>query len=410
MARAEDRMARLALAARVFTPNAPIDSYDLFAGRTDEVVEVITAIYQKGQHVILYGERGVGKTSLANVLAEVFSGQGASPLQAVRTNCGTNDDFTSIWDRLLGKLDLADEGEQTFLGRKLTPEAIRLKLETLEPLTLIVIDELDRLEDDEALSLLADTIKALSDHAVAATVMLVGVADSIEDLVGDHLSIERALAQVQMPRMTQRELGDIIDTGLARIGITSEPGQRERIARLSEGLPFYTHSLSLHASLRAIVNDRDAVTEEDVSQALNTTVKKAQHSIRSAYERATQSTRAALFEEVLLACALAPKSPLGFFTASGVRGPLSRLMGKPYDIPAFARHLTEFAELDRGPVLERRGTKRRYFYRFENPLLQPYVILKGLADGKITEPLLEDLQRLAETTPTASPNEPLPPA
>lgn len=77
--------------------------------------------------------------------------------------------------------------------------------------------------------------------------------------------------------------------------------------------------------------------------------KKAQHSILSAYEKATQSARRDnLFAQVLLACALAPKTELGYFSATGVRYPMSRLMGKPYEIPAFARHLNEFVELHRG--------------------------------------------------------------
>jgi hypothetical protein len=36
-------------------------------------------------------------------------------------------------------------------------------------------------------------------------------------------------------------------------------------------------------------------------------------------------------------------------------------------------------------VLQREGTSRRYFYRFSDPILQPYVILKGMATELITE-------------------------
>jgi len=43
---------------------------------------------------------------------------------------------------------------------------------------------------------------------------------------------------------------------------------------------------------------------------------------------------------------------------------MAAIMGKPYDIPAFARHLNEFASAVRGDVLTRSGQSRRYFYRF----------------------------------------------
>lgn len=407
----EVKLERFAQIAEVFTPSAPIDRFALFAGRLDQVLDVINAVYQKGQHVILYGERGVGKTSLTNVLSEVFATRNKGQLYSVRTNCGTSDDYTSIWDQVLTKLDLVGNEDQPYLGRKLVPEEVRTRLESLEVRTLIVIDELDRLEDDDALSLMADTIKSLSDHSVQATVMLVGVADSVEDLVGDHKSIERALVQVQMPRMEEGDLAEIIDKGLEQISMSINPEAKRRIARLSEGLPSYTHSMGLHASQRAIMDDRTEVSSGDVQAAIEQTVKKAQHSIHSAYERAVQSARKDnLFSEVLLACALAPKTDLGYFSASGVREPMSRLMGRPYEIPAFARHLNEFVEIVRGPVLEKRGTKHRYFYRFENPLLQPFVILKGLAEGRISEDLLAELQDRASRAVTVSPSELLPPS
>ena len=61
-----------------FSPAAPINEYSLFAGRPDQVREIIAAINQRGQHVMLFGERGVGKTSLANVLKDVLSFLGKS--------------------------------------------------------------------------------------------------------------------------------------------------------------------------------------------------------------------------------------------------------------------------------------------------------------------------------------------
>ena len=48
----------------VFRPSAPVDEKALFAGREEQVRRVIDAIFQRGQHVMIYGERGVGKTSL----------------------------------------------------------------------------------------------------------------------------------------------------------------------------------------------------------------------------------------------------------------------------------------------------------------------------------------------------------
>jgi ABC-type molybdenum transport system ATPase subunit/photorepair protein PhrA len=48
----------------------PITQINLFAGRRDKLRDLTIAVSQDGQHPIIYGERGVGKTSLANIVAE----------------------------------------------------------------------------------------------------------------------------------------------------------------------------------------------------------------------------------------------------------------------------------------------------------------------------------------------------
>jgi hypothetical protein len=249
---------------------------------------------------------------------------------------------------------------------------------------------------------MADTIKTLSDHSVPSTLMLVGVADSVDELVGDHRSIERAMSQVLMPRMSRRELEEIIERGCNELDLQVDGQAKARIARLSEGLPYYTHLLSLHAAQHAIMDDRDSIFPGDVDVGIREGVGKAQASIRSAWQTATRSPRPeSLFEEVLLACALAPKDELGYFTASAVREPMSAIMERPYGIPAFARHLNAFITEARGSVLQKRGEQNRYFYRFENPLLQPFVILNGLAEALIGEDTLASLDGLSSDEPSA---------
>ena len=56
-------------AATVFQPRTPIATKELFAGRWPELTEISDAVHQTGLHVVIYGERGVGKTSLANVIS-----------------------------------------------------------------------------------------------------------------------------------------------------------------------------------------------------------------------------------------------------------------------------------------------------------------------------------------------------
>lgn len=52
---------------KAFRPHSPIEEKDSFFGREKEQLRVIQALHSPGQHIVIYGERGAGKTSLARV-------------------------------------------------------------------------------------------------------------------------------------------------------------------------------------------------------------------------------------------------------------------------------------------------------------------------------------------------------
>src|SRR5690349_10398978 len=60
-------------AANAFQPRTPITTKELFAGRWNQMTTLADAVSQPGLHVVIYGERGVGKTSLANVVKPLIS-------------------------------------------------------------------------------------------------------------------------------------------------------------------------------------------------------------------------------------------------------------------------------------------------------------------------------------------------
>ncbi|HUN78122.1 MAG TPA: ATP-binding protein [Solirubrobacteraceae bacterium] len=361
---------------------------DMLAGRAEQLTDIVSAAELPGQHIGLYGERGVGKTSLATVLAEYFGDAGDDrPVHSVVVNCSSDEDFSSLWREVFAELPSVPEDR---LGAY-TPEYVRRRLQQLDTPALIVIDELDRLDNDDALTALADTIKTLSDHRVSSTLVLVGVGRSMGDLIGEHASIVRALVQIEMPRMRSDELAAIVTTGCSKAGISAKQNAIADIVALSEGLPHYTHLLALHAGLRTVQDDRDEITATDVQRAIPKAVDR--HTIESDYQLATRSARKdALFSQVLLACALAPKNQLGFFTSGAIRDPLEAIAGRRIEIPAFSNHLSQFLEPERGAVLQREGTSRRYFYRFADPIFQPYVILRGLSEDLISDLQLRQIQ------------------
>ena len=364
-----ERMARL---AKAFRPAAPIDRRGLFSGRIDQIGELFSVVGQPGQHAVVYGERGVGKTSLSSVVAELLQG---SNVATVRVICDSSDDFSSIWRKALSEIGLrttipgvgfasvAAEGSEpasTLLGSgRVTPYEVMRALESLsrERSLAIFIDEFDRIVDPDDRALFAETIKTLSDRIVAATIVLVGVADDIDELIREHRSIERALVQIRMPRMSREELAEIATRGIEAAQMTIQKAAIDSVTGLSQGLPHYTHLLTQLAGQAALSARRTKVETRDMNAAVERAIDRAGQSVAEAYRRGTSGRD----PELLLACALAEEDEWGFFAA-------------PDESDGFDELATTDAD-----VLQKRDDR----YRFANPLLQPYVVMRGLADGLI---------------------------
>ena len=390
---------RMRLVGEAFRPAAPTDRRDLFAGRTEQIGELFAVLGQPGQHAVVYGERGVGKTSLANVTTQMI--RDANVLVA-RATCDASDDFGSVWRKALEEIVIRkqsrgigfapadsediDSASRLLAAEPVTPNAVRKALASVTRMReiAIVVDEFDRLSDHDARTLFADTIKLLSDHLVGATIVLVGVADDIDELIREHGSVERALVQIHMPRMSRAELAEIVTRGMAAAQLTIGKTAVDRISALSQGLPHYTHLLGQHAAQAALADGRADVTLADVDRAVSRAIDRAQQSIMDAYRRATTSARRSMYPEVLLASALASEDEFGYFSAADVRERLETITGREVPTASFSQHLDELAGDDRGPVLQKRGVPRRFRYRFVNPLLQPYVVMRGLSEGSVS--------------------------
>ena len=232
---------------------------------------------------------------------------------------------------------------------------------------------------------MADTIKMLSDDAIGATIVLVGVADSVDQLIKEHQSIERALVQIKMPRMSNEELTMIIENGLKLLKMSINPDAKSHITLLSQGLPHYTHLLGLHSVRQAIDSESKIINLGHVDFAISKALQQAQQTTLSAFHKAIMSPRKDnSIKQVLLACALAPTDNLGYFAAVDICGPLTKIMKKKYEVPGFSRHLNDFCEQERGPILHKIGKKRSFRFRFVNPLMQPFVIMSGF-EGKLID-------------------------
>lgn len=396
-----------------FQPSTPINKEDFFAGRRSQIYEVVDAINQNGQHVALYGERGVGKTSLANIIMYKLTHQ-TRFVMTPHVNCKTTSTPDEIWMAILADIRFRAERAKIELPRSvlsimqeidselrqvITPELLRNIFEKLSERMILVpiIDEFDVLENDDTKKGMAEIIKSFSDRNVPATTIIIGVAENVESLIAKHRSIDRCLVEVRMPRMSRGEIEEIVADSLTGCGMEIAKSPLHEVSRLARGLPHYAHLLGLHAGRRAVDVGMKNIEQDHMSLAVKSAISKAQVQIRSAYIKATTSTKKkALYKEVLLACALTETDEFGYFSPSDVQAPLERILKRKYGVAAFARHLHTFCELDHGPALIRAEIPNRPRFRFDNALLEPYVMMKGLDDGLINEADLKEMRHSSE--------------
>jgi Cdc6-like AAA superfamily ATPase len=241
--------------SKAFTPTRPIDQPKFFRGRVELLYRAVDAVNTPGLHAALFGDRGVGKTSIAHVLAYLAQEPNEKTgTRSILISCNSGDDYPSIWRKVLLEIQIAQRqlgfvqhdtaiivGNIDVDGPIADPNDVRLFVRSLPNPSVIVIDEFDRVpRDGETHTLMADTIKLFSDSNVESTIVLVGVADSLGDLIGTHPSIARNLAQIPVEPMTTQELEQIVSRGFTEAGMSMEGPVDARIAKLSQGYPYYT--------------------------------------------------------------------------------------------------------------------------------------------------------------------------
>jgi hypothetical protein len=86
------------------------------------------------------------------------------------------------------------------------------------------------------------------------------------------------------------ELDEVLRNGERALEISFDGFCRDRILQYSDGFPYYTHLLALHASTSAVDDGRKHVTVEDFDGALDEILADCSLSLRTAYKRAVETS------------------------------------------------------------------------------------------------------------------------
>lgn len=305
---------------RAFTPSQPVSDLRMFAGRQDLLRSMIRAIETQHLHVVLYGDRGIGKTSTLHVLSELAVRAG---YLVCYTSSGENSDFDEIFRSVLSEVPLLyhsdfdpatgeAEGASTFSSMlPATPLSVADVTRIMGKLTgtklLVILDEFDRCESVGFRRSMAELIKNLSDRSLPVQIIIGGVAGNLAELLEYLPSIRRNIIGLPMPSMTQDELKEIVQIGSSLSGLPYDPDAIALIAENANGSPYLGSLLGQHAGVAALDRSGDTVSQEDVSTAVALALREMElristqslHAIRDVTDPALQSLLFTLASETL---------------------------------------------------------------------------------------------------------------
>ncbi len=304
-------------AMAVFTPTS-IARLN-FVERSEINSQIVNALRTPGKQVIIYGETGGGKsTLLANKLDQLYEG-------AVFTRCSELSTFESLllaaFDEaepyidvatkysvsaskavslqhillgIRGALQASSTSETSTTSERAVP--IQLTAQRLAQfLGLLnycwVIEDFHKVAPDEKVKL-AQALKIFCDTSMDyphVRVVALGAMRSARDVIAYDPEMANRVAEIEVPLMSDKEIGNIIDNGAELLNIDFGP-TRDLLVLYSMGVASICHQLCLNMCQ---ANDIDVSVKKtfefspsDLQEALETYVRDVSDTFRSRFERA----------------------------------------------------------------------------------------------------------------------------
>lgn len=377
----------------VFTPSLPIQNPEHLKGRDDEVDRILNTITSKGRHGLIFGDRGIGKSSLAIASLNGAMDNKIYNGSIIKVQCGTESTFEKIIKKALGEVSdhySASRTEET-IKRSVGASALKIlsadfnseikvitEKEHIDPQTaadaikdldyILLIDEFDTASDDVKKSV-AEMIKQLSDNDSKIKVIIVGISNDAASLIAHHPSVNRCLDEIKLERVSVSHLGEIIENGEKYLGIQFENSVKEEIIEISNGFPYFTHLLGLHCSEIVLSNDDKKVTSVTLKNAISNATKSAEGNLINNYDLAVTSSRNKNYPEILLAAANIKKNT---FTIKEWIDQIEKETGKLYSSQSMSNFIGRLSREDKGGIIEKVS---RGAIRIKDPRMSSFILM-----------------------------------
>lgn len=398
--------------ASVVNPAAPVRSIEHLKGRAQDLEEIERALYAAGRHIFIYGDRGVGKSSLAATAAYQYQSAEAEP---IFVSGSPNETFNSIVANIavqaLGRskiesrkkheaVSIEFRGMKWSRGEEVSTSDLGAQLKTVGDATellkqvaekhsakpTIVLDEFDTIPDVAERAQFAALLKQLGDQAVELKFFMTGVGQSLQDLLGAHQSAHRQLATIELQRLGFEGRREIVQDAAAAFDLELDDNVNWRIALISDGFPYYVHLLVEKMLWAAFDSNKEGKLGWDEYYAgLRVAVRETNAELRRPYERAVLQ-RAPEYEDVVWSTAdgedLFRSTASMFSSYQKVRE--DRPSRPKLDRQRYSDAIRKLKERSFGEVL-RPIPARPGWYEYREKMLRGYVRMQAeLNDVKLT--------------------------
>lgn len=312
-----DRKKFIGLLNHFVHPSEEVSDPSQLKGRDGALEQLRDAFETRGMNAFVWGQRGVGKTSLVHTACAKYSD---TVCLAAAISCDKGSShielLNDIYRRVLndGKVRLKDPALKaklsafgvSFEGNKPTArETIEVRsvnhasdlLQTILPDDhqtqrewVVIVDEFDLLENKDTINFFTALAKQISVDKVPVKFVFCGVASNLNDLIGSHESVERYLKAVELKPLLNGFIMEIAHFISENFSISLLKGQLTRISQISCGYPHFVHlimrEILIECYQRQVLDGK--ISPELFKLAVQNAAKGAATRLQVAYDDATK--------------------------------------------------------------------------------------------------------------------------
>ncbi len=383
---------------RVLKPSQPIDSIEHLWGRKKQIQELEMALHANGRHGFIFGDRGVGKSSLAHTAANAIQSSDNKP---IIVSCDTTSTLTSIVNTILSyalsSIDIRERAHKiTFRPPFFTyeySEQLASKPElppVIDTLTatmvldslpnwhsdkpVIVIDEFDQVPDEQRQSF-GVLLKQLGDRGSKVKLIFTGIGQSLDSLMDGHLSSFRQLHQVKLDVLPWDGRFKIIETAFDEFGLVVPEDIRYKIAGLSDGFPSYIHLICEKLLFEVYYSDDqvDEISFPLFLKALDEAITSVSETLRKSYDEATDG-KAEHIHHILWSMADSADLIRSYeHILCSYREIAKQLQVEPLSEDKFKKEFSKLRNKAHGNILKRAFEKRTGWFAFSENVIRGFI-------------------------------------